>query len=130
MTKKQIISIWVYWHFFQADICNTRLKNVLYSLKIFSASLFNFFLCYPPVLEYIEGNPISNIRRMTTRIGETTARSYFKDIISGLIYLHSHVCCLFLKLRSILFLISASILFVDSQPMLNLTEYYPWGYKT
>ncbi|KAJ4724105.1 Protein kinase [Melia azedarach] len=42
------------------------------------------------VLEYIEGNPISNIRRMTTRIGETTARSYFKDIISGLIYLHSH----------------------------------------
>ncbi|KAK1565807.1 hypothetical protein Q3G72_035481, partial [Acer saccharum] len=38
------------------------------------------------VLEYVEGNPISNI----SQTDEKTARSYFKDIIAGLIYLHSH----------------------------------------
>ncbi|KAK4840021.1 hypothetical protein QYF36_026696 [Acer negundo] len=38
------------------------------------------------VLEYVEGNPINNI----SQIDEKTARSYFKDIIAGLIYLHSH----------------------------------------
>ncbi|KAK2641411.1 hypothetical protein Ddye_023174 [Dipteronia dyeriana] len=37
------------------------------------------------VLEYVEGNPISNM----SQTDEKTARSYFKDLIAGLIYLHS-----------------------------------------
>ncbi|XP_031268888.1 serine/threonine-protein kinase GRIK1-like isoform X1 [Pistacia vera] len=42
------------------------------------------------VLEYVEGETISEISRKTGPIDESTARSYFKDIIAGVIYLHSH----------------------------------------
>ncbi|KAL5766838.1 hypothetical protein ACOSP7_017455 [Xanthoceras sorbifolium] len=43
------------------------------------------------VLEYVEGNSIGNISRTPGQIfDEETARSYFKDIIAGVIYLHSH----------------------------------------
>lgn len=42
------------------------------------------------VLEYVEGNPISYISHKQGQTDEKTARSYFKDIIAGVIYLHSH----------------------------------------
>ena len=43
------------------------------------------------VLEYVEGNGIRNLSEIQGHIDETTARRYFKDIITGLTYLHSHV---------------------------------------
>ncbi|XWS08329.1 hypothetical protein CRYUN_Cryun41cG0070100 [Craigia yunnanensis] len=42
------------------------------------------------VLEYVEGNVIRNLSEIQGHIDETTARRYFKDIIAGLTYLHSH----------------------------------------
>ncbi|GLU24749.1 hypothetical protein SLE2022_406470 [Rubroshorea leprosula] len=42
------------------------------------------------VLEYVEGNGINNISQTRGRIDEITARRYFKDIVAGLTYLHSH----------------------------------------
>ncbi|XP_022764819.1 serine/threonine-protein kinase GRIK2-like [Durio zibethinus] len=42
------------------------------------------------VLEYVEGNHIRNLSEIQGHIDETAARRYFKDIIAGLIYLHSH----------------------------------------
>lgn len=48
-------------------------------------------LCYHAVLEYVEGNTISNMCRTQGKIDETTVRSYLKDIIAGVIYLHGHV---------------------------------------
>ncbi|XVF82098.1 hypothetical protein PTKIN_Ptkin16aG0017100 [Pterospermum kingtungense] len=42
------------------------------------------------VLEYVEGNDIRNLSEIQGQIDETTARRYFKDIIAGLTYLHSH----------------------------------------
>ncbi|XP_017984638.1 PREDICTED: serine/threonine-protein kinase GRIK1 isoform X2 [Theobroma cacao] len=42
------------------------------------------------VLEYVEGNGIRNLSEIQGHLDETTARGYFKDIIAGLTYLHSH----------------------------------------
>ncbi|GKV47927.1 hypothetical protein SLEP1_g54777 [Rubroshorea leprosula] len=41
-------------------------------------------------LEYVEGNGINNISQTRGHIDEITARRYFKDIVAGLTYLHSH----------------------------------------
>ncbi|KAK9274306.1 hypothetical protein L1049_019120 [Liquidambar formosana] len=41
------------------------------------------------VLEYLEGT-IGGISETLRQIDETTARRYFKDIIAGVIYLHTH----------------------------------------
>ncbi|GLT50949.1 hypothetical protein SLA2020_244040 [Shorea laevis] len=42
------------------------------------------------VLEYVECNAINNISQTRGCIDEITARRYFKDIVAGLTYLHSH----------------------------------------
>ncbi|XVE86118.1 hypothetical protein DITRI_Ditri18aG0010700 [Diplodiscus trichospermus] len=42
------------------------------------------------VLEYVEGNGIRNLSEIQGHLDETTARRYFKDIIAGLTYLHTH----------------------------------------
>ncbi|XP_020259863.1 serine/threonine-protein kinase GRIK1-like [Asparagus officinalis] len=42
------------------------------------------------VLEYVEGKWICDASGTCGGIGETTARKYLRDIIAGLMYLHSH----------------------------------------
>ncbi|XVF00307.1 hypothetical protein REPUB_Repub03eG0273600 [Reevesia pubescens] len=42
------------------------------------------------VLEYVEGNGIRNLSEIEEHIDEKIARRYFKDIIAGLTYLHTH----------------------------------------
>ncbi|KAJ8760085.1 hypothetical protein K2173_010941 [Erythroxylum novogranatense] len=42
------------------------------------------------VLEYVGGSPISSIFETKPRIDDTTARRYFRDVVAGLVYLHSH----------------------------------------
>ncbi|XWS56975.1 hypothetical protein CRYUN_Cryun09bG0131800 [Craigia yunnanensis] len=42
------------------------------------------------VLEYVEGNGVRNLSEIQGHIDETTARRYFKDIITGLTYLQSY----------------------------------------
>jgi hypothetical protein len=54
---------------------------------MFSRLSFTFFSSFAlPVLEYVEGKMVCD-----NGLEEATARNYLRDIISGLMYLHSHV---------------------------------------
>ena len=60
--------------------------------RIWLGSFHSFlFFFFDAVLEYIEGNGACNISETGGGIDETTARRYFKDILSGVMYLHNHV---------------------------------------
>lgn len=51
--------------------------------------LFQIF--FPPVLEYVEGKWDNDGFGQPGAIGESMARKYLRDIVSGLMYLHGHV---------------------------------------
>jgi len=44
------------------------------------------------VLEYVDGKWVWEGSGPPGGIGEDTARKYLRDIVSGLMYLHAHVC--------------------------------------
>uniref|UniRef100_A0A2P2M1J7 Uncharacterized protein MANES_11G144200 n=1 Tax=Rhizophora mucronata TaxID=61149 RepID=A0A2P2M1J7_RHIMU len=48
-------------------------------------------LFYFAVLEYVDGKWVWEGSGPPGGIGEKTARNYLRDIVSGLMYLHSHV---------------------------------------
>lgn len=50
-------------------------------------------MCAGAVLEYVEGKCTCEDSGPPGGIGEMTARRYFRDIVSGLMYLHAHVRC-------------------------------------
>jgi hypothetical protein len=49
------------------------------------------------VLEYVEGKMVCD-----NGLGEATSRNYLRDIISGVMYLHSHVRFKFPSLKDLL----------------------------
>lgn len=53
------------------------------------------FIISRVVLEYVEGKLVYDASGMCDGIEEDTARRYLRDIISGLMYLHAHVCISF-----------------------------------
>ncbi|GLU24743.1 hypothetical protein SLE2022_406410 [Rubroshorea leprosula] len=74
----------------------TAMTNVLREIAVMKA------LDHPNIVNLVEviddqrsdylymGNAINNISQTRGRIDEITARRYFKDIVAGLTYLHSH----------------------------------------
>lgn len=65
---------------------NMCILSTLYTI----ATYIFFFSFALPVLEYVEGKMVCD-----NGLEEATARKYLRDIISGLMYLHSHVRCQF-----------------------------------
>lgn len=62
------------------------LTHLILHLIDVSPLSFTFFSFALPVLEYVEGKMVCD-----NGLEEAIARNYLRDIISGLMYLHSHV---------------------------------------
>ena len=88
MIQTQINSTWV---FIDALIvllyCSNRMlfQQASWHMLIFYMSAIQSFTFLLPVLEYVEGKIVWD-----KGIGEATCRKYLRDIISGVMYLHSH----------------------------------------
>lgn len=55
----------------------------------------NYFVS---VLEYVEDKWVCEDTGPSCALEENTARKYLRDVVSGLMYLHAHVCFLWLLL--------------------------------
>jgi serine/threonine protein kinase len=60
--------------------------HILHSRDVLPIISYIFFSFAFPVLEYVEGKMVCD-----NGLEEATARFFLRDIISGLLYLHSHV---------------------------------------
>lgn len=63
------------------------------------------------VLEYVEGGWIFEGCGPPGGIGEANARAYLRDVVAGLMYLHSNVAVLILSVS--LFVMTAFLSFLD-----------------
>ena len=100
MTQKQIIFIWVcIFNFFSKltavwNICLNMQSWFLKTEWVKSSLWLTFCLTsifFLPVLEYVEGKWVCEGSGPPGGLGESTAREYLRDIVSGLMYLHDHV---------------------------------------
>lgn len=61
------------------------------------------------MLSYVEGNRIFEGSGPPGGIGEALARKYFRDVVAGLSYLHSHVRDSHLMLFNSLFCVAGAV---------------------
>lgn len=76
-------------HFYMGIISFSFSQNILLYLHCFN--MLVLILSVSSVLEYVEGKWVCEGSDPTGGIGESTARKYLRDIVSGLMYLHAHV---------------------------------------